>query len=81
MVEVYSTENCYYCKKTKAYLKAHNIVFKESNVTNNIGKRTEMIKKSNGLSVPVIDADGEIIIGFNKLKLDKLIEKYGKRNR
>ena len=77
MIEIYSTENCYYCKKTKAYLKAHNISFKDWDVTNDIEKRTDMIEKSNGFSVPVIDADGEIIVGFNKLKLDALIKEYG----
>ena len=37
--------------------------------------REEMIKKSKNLAVPVIDVDGEIIIGFDKTKLEKLLLK------
>jgi len=33
--------------------------------------REEMIRKSNQMSVPVIEIDGEITIGFNEAELRK----------
>ncbi|HOK54850.1 MAG TPA: NrdH-redoxin, partial [Armatimonadota bacterium] len=35
--------------------------------------REDMIRKSGQLGVPVIDVDGNIIIGFNRPKLDELL--------
>jgi len=32
-----------------------------------------MIKDSGQMGVPVVDIDGEIIIGFDKEKIDKLL--------
>ena len=34
----------------------------------------KMIKDSGQMGVPVVDIDGEIIIGFDKEKIDKLIK-------
>lgn len=80
MIKIYTTENCFYCKKVKKYLKFGGVKFKELDVTDNIPYRTEMIEKSKGFAVPVIDDNGDIFVGFNKPKLDALIEKYGKRS-
>ena len=33
-----------------------------------------MIKDSGQMGVPVVDIDGEIIIGFDKEKIDKLLK-------
>lgn len=77
MIEIYSTENCHFCRQTKEYLKSHNIPFTEYNVTNDIEKRTEMITRSNGFAVPVVADGKDVFIGFDKKKLDDLIQKYG----
>ncbi|KKU42054.1 MAG: Glutaredoxin, partial [Candidatus Azambacteria bacterium GW2011_GWD2_46_48] len=53
----------------------HNVAFEEFNVAEDEQAREEMIKKSKNLAVPVIDVDGEIIIGFDKAKLEKLLLK------
>lgn len=36
--------------------------------------REEMINKSGQMGVPVIDVDGEIVVGFDKAKLIKLLK-------
>ncbi len=33
----------------------------------------ELRQKTDSLSVPVVDIDGEIIIGFDKPKIDKIL--------
>ena len=33
-----------------------------------------MIKDSGQMAVPVVDIDGEVIIGFDKVKIDKLLK-------
>jgi glutaredoxin len=60
---------------TKEYLKEKKIPYKEYDVSQDEKAQQEMIKKSNQYGVPVIDIDGKIIIGFDKVKLEELIQK------
>jgi glutaredoxin 3 len=39
------------------------------NVASDKAAREEMIRKSNQMSVPVIEIDGDIIVGFNEAEL------------
>ena len=73
-VTVYSTPTCPFCKQTKAYLKEHEVVFADIDVMNDQEKASEMIQKSGQMGVPVIDVDGEIVIGFDQKKLAELLK-------
>lgn len=72
-VIVYSTPICPYCDFAKQFLKENNIDFEVIDVSKDQDKAQEMIKKSGQMSVPVIDADGKIVVGFNKAKLKELL--------
>ena len=63
---VYSTPTCPYCIRAKQFLKENNIIFQDTDVSGNQTAAQEMIKKSGQMGVPVIEIDGEIIIGFDK---------------
>jgi len=73
-VIVYSTPNCPFCKKVKSYLQEHQIEFTDIDVMGDQEQAAEMIKKSGQMGVPVIDVDGEIVIGFDEKKLKELIQ-------
>ncbi|MEK6940888.1 MAG: glutaredoxin domain-containing protein [Nanoarchaeota archaeon] len=72
-VIVYSTENCPWCHKVKDFLKSKNIKFKDVRVDEDEKAAKEMIDKSGQMGVPVIDINGEIIIGFDKPALEKAL--------
>ena len=72
-VIVYSTQTCPWCKKVKEFLKANKIPFTTKDVGTNTKDAQEMIKKSGQQGVPVIDINGEIIVGFNESKLKKAL--------
>lgn len=72
-VSIYTTPTCQYCKMTKDFFKEKNVEFEEFNVAEDAAKRTEMIEKSGQMGVPVIDVEGELIVGFNKDKLTELL--------
>lgn len=72
-VLVYSTPTCPYCKMTKAYLEGRHIVFTNIDVSADDAAAAEMIQKSGQYAVPVIDIDGQIVVGFSKEGLDKLL--------
>lgn len=74
MVKVYSTNMCPYCVTLKQFLKQHNIKFEDIDVSKDVKVQEEMIKKSGQMGVPVIDIDGEIIIGFDKEKITKILK-------
>lgn len=68
-VKVYSTSTCPYCMRAKQFLKDNNIDFEDIDVSANQKKVQEMLKKSGQMGVPVIDIDGEIIVGFDREKI------------
>ena len=74
-IQIYTTPTCHWCHKTKEYFAARNVKFTEHDVSMDESKAQEMIEKSGQLGVPVLDIDGQIIIGFNKPAIDAAIEK------
>ncbi len=72
-VKVYSTPFCPYCTMAKEFLKKHGIKFEEINVQEDRAAAIEMIKKSEQSGVPVIEVDGNIIIGFDEKKLRQVL--------
>ena len=73
MVKVYSTPSCPYCFTLMEFLKEHNIEFEEIDVSRDEKTREEMIKKAGKMEVPVIEIDGQIVVGFDKEKICKLL--------
>lgn len=74
-ITIYTTPTCVYCQMAKKFFGENNISYSEKNVAMDSEAREEMIKKSGQMGVPVIDIDGEIIIGFDKSRLEKLVRK------
>ncbi len=72
-VIVYSTPVCPWCIKAKEFLKENNIPYKEVNVAADRDAAEEMVRKSGQMGVPVIDANGKIIVGFNKTALKQAL--------
>lgn len=72
-VIIYSTPTCPYCTQAKDYLKDKGVAFVDHNVATDLEARNEMVQKSGQLGVPVIDVGGEIIVGFNRARLDQLL--------
>jgi len=68
-VKVYSTPTCPYCNRAKDYLKQNNIVYENIDVSEDQEKAQEMINVSGQMGVPVLDIDGEIIVGFDQEKI------------
>jgi glutaredoxin 3 len=58
----------------KAYLSDKKIAYTEKDVQFDIAAREEMVQKSGQLGVPVIDIDGTIIVGFDKPRVDELLD-------
>jgi len=59
---------------SKDFFKANNIDYTEHDVSSDQAKAQEMIDKSGQMAVPVIDIDGEIVVGFDEAKLKQLLK-------
>lgn len=71
MIKVYSTADCPWCKKTKAYLESKGIEYIDINVEKDIEGRKELLEISKQQNIPTINIDGNIIVGFDKDAIDK----------
>lgn len=74
MVKIYSTPSCAYCFTLKEFLKEHNVEFEEIDVSKDKTAMEEIIEKSGKLEVPVVEIDGQIVAGFDKEKIVKLLD-------
>ncbi|MCX7921143.1 MAG: glutaredoxin family protein [Clostridia bacterium] len=72
-VKVYSTPTCPYCTMAKEYLESKNVQFDYIDVSADRNAANEMITKSGQRGVPVLDINGNIVVGFDKAKIDSLI--------
>lgn len=73
MITIYSTPFCVYCKTLKEYLGSKGIAFKEIDVSQDEKELEKMVAISGQMGVPVIDIDGDVVVGFDKEKIDELL--------
>lgn len=58
----------------KEYFKTNNVEYAELNVATDEAARNAMIEKSGQMGVPVIEVDGNIVIGFDQELLADLLK-------
>ena len=65
-VTIYTTPTCPWCHKAKRFLQENQVAYEEKVVASDLAARQVMVQKSRQMGVPVIDIDGEVVIGFNE---------------
>jgi glutaredoxin-like YruB-family protein len=73
MVKVYITPVCPYCVTLKQFLKEHNIEFQEIDVSQDEKLQDELMEKTGQMGVPIIDIEGQLIVGFDRAKISSLL--------
>ena len=73
IVKVYSTPWCMYCKMAKEYFKEKKVEFTEFDVSSDEKARKEMLDASKQSGVPVIMIGDELIVGFDKDRINQLL--------
>jgi len=72
-VKIYSTQTCPYCRMAKEYLDANNISYQNFDVGEDTLAREEMARLTGQMGVPAIVIGGEIVIGFDKERINALL--------
>ena len=73
IVTVYSTPSCSWCTTLKSHLRKHKIRFTDIDVSRDQLMAEELVRKSGQQGVPQTEIDGEMIVGFDKSKINKLL--------
>jgi len=73
-IKIYTTPSCAFCKQAKEYFKSKGLEYTEYDVSKDIPRQKEMIDKTGQFGVPVIDIGGKFVIGFDKSKIEELLE-------
>jgi glutaredoxin-like YruB-family protein len=72
-VIVFSTPTCSFCNMAKTYFRQKGIRFKDVDVSRDPMAARDMVRRSGQQGVPVIDIGGRIVVGFDRLKIDKYL--------
>lgn len=73
-VVVFSSNTCPYCVKAKEYLDEKGVSYTEKNIQTDREARNELMKMGH-MGVPVILINGEEVVGFDRAKIDQLLNK------
>jgi len=80
-IKIYTTPTCGYCRHAKDYLRQRGVEFTEYDVSVDRDAAEEMVAKSGQMGVPVIAIDDQIVIGFDRTRLDQLLSNGGDSHR
>lgn len=69
-VTIYSADWCAFCHAAKDYLGKKGVSFTEKNVEHDMAYAQEAVSKSGQMGIPVLDIDGQIIVGFDRPRID-----------
>jgi len=72
-IKIYTTPTCPYCRKAKEYFRSLGLKFQEVDVSKDPREAELMFRKTGQLGVPVIEIGNNIVIGFDKAKIDRLL--------
>ncbi len=72
-IKLFTSPNCPYCFTLKIFLKEQGVEFIEIDIAKNKEAIEEVEEKTGKYEVPVLDIDGEIIEGFDREKICKLL--------
>lgn len=75
-IKIYTTPTCPYCWALKNFLKERDIQFEEIDVSKDEKAAMEMIEKTGQSGVPVLEINDEIVIGFDRERIEELLKKY-----
>jgi glutaredoxin-like YruB-family protein len=72
-VILFTTPTCTHCKHAKRYLRKKNVPFRDVDVSRDRAAARDMARRSGQQGVPVVDIGGQVVVGFNRRKIDKIL--------
>jgi glutaredoxin-like YruB-family protein len=76
MITVYSAPWCAFCHAAKEYLNKLGVVYEEKDIETDPKFAEEAVAKSGQMGIPVITVADEVIIGFDRPKIDNALRAH-----
>ena len=76
-VTVYSAPSCSWCNTLKTHLRKNGIRFRDVDVSRDPSAAEDLVRRTGQQGVPQTDINGEIIVGFDKTRINRLLEIKG----
>lgn len=73
-IRMYSTTWCPACKSARSYMKDHGIAYRELDIDESPSAKATCRRLNPKGSVPTIDVEGEVMVGFSPGHLERLID-------
>ena len=75
-ITIYSATWCGFCHQAKKYLDDLGVKYDDHDVDQDRKAAEEAVKKSGQRAIPVIDIGGDIIVGFDRPKIDAALKSH-----
>jgi glutaredoxin-like YruB-family protein len=72
-VIVFSQQSCPPCKSVKEYLAQKKVPFTVKAIDEDTAAMHELVEVYHSQSTPTVVIDGQVVIGFNRDRIDKLL--------
>lgn len=72
-IRIFTTPHCGNCRAAKEFFIDRNLDFEEINVEGNLGALRKMIRLSGARSVPVIQVGEQVMVGFDRARLEEFL--------
>lgn len=72
-VKIYVTNSCPWCRRLEAYLDQRGVRYSKVNVDNDRAAAQTMVQKSGQMGVPQAEIGGQMVVGFDKVRIDRLL--------
>lgn len=76
-VTVYSTPTCSWCTTLKNYLRQHKVRFRDVDVSRDQQAAQGLVNRTGQQGVPQTEINGQWVVGFDKQKINRLLEIQG----
>lgn len=73
-VIIYTTPTCGYCHQAKRYLAEKGVNYTEIDVSTDEAAAEDVVRRTGQFGVPVIDVGGTLVVGFERRRLEKLLQ-------
>jgi glutaredoxin 3 len=72
-IKIYTTPTCGYCHQAKSFFSQLGVKYTEFDVSQDERAAEEMVKVSGQMGVPVIIIDGQVVVGFDRGRIQELL--------
>ena len=76
-VTIYTATWCAFCHAAKQYLDQKGIKYTDLDVESDPANGTAAVEKSGQRGIPVLDIGGDIIVGFDRPRIDSALSAHG----